>query len=208
MKAQATLDTLDGPIASAAIEYTLYPRQNSINKSTATPATKALFIPILERLGDGTAIRVLIRMCVEKNADRAVRAQALEVLKRIAPEAAFHGFMAELRSSDNATMNQVGELLQELQDDRAILPLIERLISIKREEMGGSQATNAGISNGDVGFSKGSQKIVMNIPIENPGILGALVAITNENFKYDKAAWLRWYEQNYVAYSGDLRRDP
>lgn len=209
-KAQATLSELNGPVASAAIAYTLYPRPNSMNKNAASAAHKALFIPILERLGDPNAVRTLIRMCVESNSasDQAVRTEALAALKRLAPEAAFHGFMEALASKDNRTMNLAGELLQELQDERAVLPLIERLITFERKEIGGSQATNAGMTNGDVGFTKGTQKIVQNIPIENRSILGALTTITNQNFGYDKAAWLNWYEQTYVAHSGDLRRDP
>ena len=42
----------------------------------------------------------------------------------------------------------------------------------------------------------------------NQGVLDALVALTGQNFQYDKAAWLSWYEQNFLESAGDLRRDP
>ncbi len=151
-KAQAVLDGLEGPVGSAAIAFFLYPRPNSINRTSASPATKALFIPILERIGDATSIQTLIRMCLEteqSNEQAAVRQQALGVLKKLAPEAAFHGFMAGLSSSNNATVNLAGELLNELGDERALLPLIERLVTTDRIKTGGSKATNAGMSNGN-----------------------------------------------------------
>ncbi len=87
-KAKATLDGLNGPVASAAIASTLYPRANSINKNSASAATKAMFIPILERIGDATAVQTLVRMCLELEGGSeqlAIRKQALEVLKKIAP---------------------------------------------------------------------------------------------------------------------------
>ena len=208
-KAQATLDALEGPIASAAIAQYLYPRANGLGKTTMTPATKALFIPILKRLGDGVAIQTLITICLDTDtsADQvAVRQQALEVLKKLAPQDAFHQFMGALNKKE--TINLAGQLLQEIGDERSILPLIDRLVSVERKEFGGGQATNVSMGDGGTGFSKGDPKIVRNINVENPGVLGALVSITNQNFNYDKASWLQWYEQNYVAFRGDLRRDP
>lgn len=209
-KAQATLEGLNGPVASSAIAFLLYPK-SALNRGSASPAHKALFIPILERLGDATALQTLMTMCLDSdrsNEQVAVRQQALGVLKRLAPEAAFNRFMSALATNDNPTINLAAELLQELGDERATLPLIERLITIKRDVSGGSKATNAGMSNGNAGFSSGDPLIVRNINVENPGVLGALVSITGQNFSYDKGAWLNWYEQNYVAYQGDLRRDP
>ena len=208
-KAQAVLDGLEGPIGSAAIAQVLYPSAKSVNRASA--AHKALFIPILERIGDGTSIQTLIRICldVEPGPEQsAVRQQALGVLKKLAPEAAFHGFIGALSSSNNASVNLAGELLQELGDERALLPLIERLMSTDRVKTGGSKATNAGMSNGNAGFSSGDPVVVRTVNIENPGVLSALVTISGQNYSYDKVAWLRWYEQNYAAFSGDLRRDP
>lgn len=209
-KAQATLDGLVGPLGSAAITFVLY-GDSPVKKISANPAQKAVCIPILKRLGDPLAIQTLIRMCTEtgnSSEQIAVRQQAFEVVKELAPEAAFHALLGELRSSDNARINLAAEMLQELGDERAILPLIERLVTFKRMEFGGGNATNAGMSNGDVSFSKGSPKIVQNVPIENPGVLGALVAITGQNLKYNPPDWLKWYDANYVAHTGDLRRDP
>ena len=210
-KAQATLDGLNGPVASTAIAFLLYPKPTALNRASASAAHKALFIPILERLGDAVAIQTLGTMCLEtdrSNEQAAVRQQALGVLKKLAPEVAFNRFMSALASNDIPTINLAGELLQELGDERATLPLIERLISVKRDVSGGSKATNAGMSNGNAGLTSGDPLIVRNINVENPGVLGALVSITGQNFSYDKGAWLNWYEQNYVAYQGDLRRDP
>ncbi len=209
-KAQATLDGLNGPMASAAVAYMLYPKPNPLTKSSVNPATKLLFVPILERLGDGTAIQTLIRMCLETEGgveQAKVRQQALAAVKKLDVEAAYHGFMAALTSGNNATINLAGELLKELGDERAVLPLIERVFTVERRKYGGSQATNVGMSNGGMSFSKGDPEIIRNETMENPGVLGALVAITGQNFSYDKAAWLAWYEQNYTSFNGDLRRD-
>lgn len=209
-RAQATLDGLNGPVASAAIGFTLYSRPNSVNRTTSSPATKALFIPILERLGDAGAIQILTKMCLDQDGGQeqaAVRQRALEVLKKLAPEAAFHDFMKALMSGDNSLVNLAGELLQELGDERAILPLIERLITIEVKVTGGGTSTNVGIGSGGTSFSKGDPQVVHKIPVQNPGVLGALVALTNQNLSYDKPAWLDWYEKTYVEFSGDLRRD-
>ncbi len=211
-KALTLLDKLEGPLASAAIANYLYPRANAVIKSNIPPATKAMFVPILERIGDDGAMQTLIRMCLETDRSpeqAALRQQALEVLKRLAPEAAYHAFVGALNSADNATLNLAGELLQELNDERAILPLIDRLITYRKEEFGGGNATNAGMSSdGNVGFSRGEPKIVRTVPIQNSGVLGALVAITQANHEYDRDEWLKWYHDNYVAFNGDLRRDP
>ncbi|MCC6510449.1 MAG: hypothetical protein IT423_15215 [Pirellulaceae bacterium] len=214
--AMTKLQTLDGPMASAAIAEVLFPKANALRKDTLSVELKLMFVATLERLADAAAVQTLIRLSLaEPNASdinavrgwESLRTKCIDALKQIDPHSSAIAFMGALKSDDPAAINTAARALEDLGDSRAILPLIEHVVTFHRRQIsGGGNSTNVGFGSG--GFSFGNDPVKMgNLPSENAAVQRALVTLTSQDYGYDKRAWLAWYHQQFVSYTGDLRRD-
>jgi hypothetical protein len=134
-------------------------------------------------------------------------------LRTIAPQAATNAYIALLNSDNPDEINKAGRALGALKAESAVLPLIERVITKRKHQIGGGSSTNVGFGSqsgggGGGGFTFGNEKSkIIEVPNPNADVLGALTSITGENFQYDKDAWLDWYGRKFYASAGDLRRD-
>ncbi|HEY1065609.1 MAG TPA: hypothetical protein VGE52_05860, partial [Pirellulales bacterium] len=68
-------------------------------------------------------------------------------------------------------------------------------------------STGSGLPGGGMGMSMGSQTVIETHYSRNEDVLASLVALTNQNFGYDMAAWKAWLAQQATPTSLDARRD-
>lgn len=204
----AKLRALDGPQASSVLSELLFPKTNApIRREPPLEGIRQLYVAVLTRLADPVAVQTLIRMSLS-DSEQPIRDAAVDALRTIAPRAAALAYIQALRSDDPKQINAAGRALAAMNDESAILPLIERIVSVHRHVTPGNNRTSVGFgSDGAGGMSLGNPTKVENVPVRNPDVLGALTAITGESFGYEKEAWLNWYHQTYFASAGDLRRD-
>lgn len=205
---QTKLQTLDGPYASLALSDILFPKSVPVRKQPPPESMRRIYVDVLTRLADPVAIQTLIRMSLN-DGSIAVRDLCLDQLKQLAPRAATIAYIQALRSDKVDEINAAGRALAAMRDEVAIMPLIERVVSKHKETIPGSSATNVGFGSGsDGGTTLGNAKPrVIDRSSNNVDVLGALVAITGQNFQYDRVAWLNWYNEKYFGAGRDLRRD-
>lgn len=199
------LQGLAGPQVSAALGDLLLPKSPTAVRPPDT--MRLLYVDVLTRLADPVAVRTLVRLSLADQSP-AVRELCLERVRTLDTKAAAAVYMQALRSDNPDDINAAGRALGVLQEPTAILPLIERLVTRHVRTTPGSNATNMNF-NSEGSYTMGQAK-PKNIALNssNQGVLDALVSITGENFQYEKAAWLAWYEQSYLQSASDLRRDP
>lgn len=204
----AKLKALAGPMASAAVADVLFPKNNSSLRKEAPPdVIREVLVQVLEGLADSAAVQALIRLSL-RDPSNEIRQQSLDALSKVAPKAAAYAFIAALNSDNPDEINAAARALTQIDDEAAILPLIDHLVTNHKRQAPGSNATNVAFGN-EGSYTMGTEKPkVLTVASQNPDVLGALNGITGQNFNYDKAAWLSWYEQEYCTSSGDLRRDP
>lgn len=204
---QAKLQSLDGPYASTALRDILFPKRGSFGRQPPPEVLRQMYVEVLSRLADSTAIQTLVDMSL-RDSSTTVRDLCLDKLKQTAPRVATMAYIHALKSADNVdAINAAGRALAAMRDEVAVMPLIDRIVSTHKVTIPGNSSTSVGF-NGDGTFSAGGTKS-RTIPTSsnNPDVLGALVAITGQNFQYDRGAWLNWYNEKYFGAGRDLRRD-
>jgi hypothetical protein len=201
----AKLQSLNGPQVSAALSELMLPK--SPTGGRPPDSMRQVYVDVLTRLADSAAVRTLVRLSLSDPAP-AIRELCLERVRTLDTKTAAAIYMQALRSDNPDDINAAGRALASMNESMAVLPLIERLVTRHVRTTAGSSATNMNF-NSDGTYTMGQAK-PKNVALNssNQGVLDALVALTGQNFQYDKAAWLSWYEQNFLESAGDLRRDP
>lgn len=118
-------------------------------------------------------------------------------------------YVKALRSNDNEVVNRAGVALSSLEDDSAIGPLIDALVTKHKKVVGGGGGGTTYSftpSNGMSSFGGGGPKEISGM-LKNPAVLGALVRITGEHFGYDQELWEKWHATQAQLVHVDLRRD-
>jgi len=163
---------------------------------------------ILGRLKSQSATRALIRAAMDERDDE-LRLNCTEQLKkRFHRRAAVSSFIGELRSRDNNRVNLAGMALGVLNDDVATLSLIKAVTTEHKRKQGGSSNTVGLPSGGGSNLSWGSRTRVVEVSLENRGVRNALIALTGEDYGFDKSKWLSWYAARTTPANLNLRRDP
>ena len=120
-------------------------------------------------------------------------------------------FVSKLRDADNGTIRRAAAALGRLRDPAAIAPLIDALITTHKTKInkaGGNDSISTSFdSSGGGGLSVGGGAKIVTRDIENPEARDALVAITGQNFQYDKVAWKAWLGSQKKMIKFDTRRD-
>jgi len=172
---------------------------------------RRMYVEMLSRLSPGAGTGPLIDAAL-KDGDEQVRDQAMRTLGLWGPPTPTPVLVRALESKDRSMIHRAGQALAAVKDPEAVLPLIEALTTRHKQVIkpatGGTGAIGASFGSGGTGFSAGgSAAKVVERDFENPSVLEALISITGENFRYDKAAWLRWYGGKNAPKRMSLRRD-
>jgi hypothetical protein len=178
----------------------------------ASDASRAeMLMGILAKMPDNSACGVFVDIAMNSENSQLVD-QAIELLKRTeaSRELAFLQFLRVLETVDpkkpkiNA-IDRAANHLQSFPDNRAIVPLIENLVSIvKKQEI--LKAPNA-ISGNNV--QMGSDKVINHeIPYSHNAVHAALTQLSDgADFRFDKRQWYLWYAANFSRSNLSLRRD-
>ena len=105
------------------------------------------------------------------------------------------------KKSTNEVINLAGVALGRMKDPSAIGPLIEALVTVhkfKIEKPGGDNAMSAQLRRRSrpaaaPGCRRAAGQPYIRRTFSNQAVLDALVALTGQNFNFDKEAWKYWY---------------
>jgi hypothetical protein len=206
--AEQQLRTIDDPRAMDALV-------NQFGKEKEE-SRRVMMCEIVGGLPGEQATLELVKRCImDMSAD--VRWAAVEALVEREDAEAVRALMKILTSEHNTVVRRAADALGALEDSSAVPALIDALVTkhkqvVTRNAPGsfmgvqtptivdfepvvasGVVAFNPviGYQAQGAGFTKSITEVVV-VPVENPEVLGALTAITDQDFGYDKAAWRRW----------------
>ena len=180
------------------------------------PQIKKILIKCLGRIGTQEAINMLLLLSVDEKIEE-LRLTALDNLKPVSGKGVTEYLITRLspKTSTNDQVNHAAYALGELGDNSAIPSLFQALVTThKFQVVTGNQSgqTSAGMgssSNGGkgMGFSMGSSVQTISQDHQNFEVLEALKKLTNENFSYDRQAWLHWYQQRSGGAEASIRAE-
>jgi len=107
-------------------------------------------------------------------------------------------------------VNRAARALREINDPRAIRPLIDALVTEHKRVVGsGSGGQQYAFSPTDGAFSMGGGgPRVIKRKFTNPAVLSALIALSGgQSFEYDEHRWRSWLASQIDVEQVDLRRD-
>jgi len=199
-KIRAIRDPLAGPALADAI-----------NKESR-PEIRELLVDTLAALPTGYALETLVSLALNDD-DEELRLRCVKHLRERGASGAVGAFARALSSSSNATINRAAVALGQMGDRRAVLPLIQALVTehstIVQPTSDIRPSFGSGPNGGFGGLSVGSKPTKITKRLENKSVLEALVALTDQNFLYDESSWRSWYiAQHALPEDVNLRRDP
>jgi hypothetical protein len=184
--------------------------QMVVNERTRN--VKILLIEELLHIGNGSAMNVVVSRTMD-DPDEEVRLTALDRLVAANHPEVVPFYIAALRSTDNARINQAALCLGALGDKSAISPLIDVLRTthhhIEQQGTPGQVSTTFASGPGNNrsgGMSVGGQTKETVETLDNQQVLGALMNLTHVNFQFDQKAWRAWYVGQMRSLNIDARR--
>jgi hypothetical protein len=206
-QASENIRTIDDPLAVKALTLAL--------RDDKSPPARLLFIQALAKIDTPEAAQALAIAAVGDPVEE-VRLTCLDHLQtKKRPEVVAY-FVGKLKDKKNEVINLAGRALGRMKDPSAIGPLIDALVTVHKFKVvkpGGDNATSASFGSGPggrggTGLSTGGGPTILRQEIANQAVLDALVAITGQNFEFNKLAWKHWYAaQKKPADRIDARRD-
>jgi hypothetical protein len=207
---RAALESEDYAAALAQLE--------AIRDASAVPAlterlqsdrsrhAKLAYIESLSAIAAPGAFSALAE-CSLADADEEVFHAAVDaVVFRRAPEAMLF-YVKALRDADNLRVNRAAYVLGRLNEERAVGPLIDSLVTshvfVAPGRGGGAGLTSASFGRSADGgpagsmLESGADPQVVHRQLQNPAVLATLVKLTGKNLGYDQQAWRAW--QNSAA---------
>ena len=176
-------------------------------------ALRSLYVDVLGRIPGGEANGLLARVATTDDIGR-VREAAIERLAARGATAVTPALIAQLYSDNPVQINRAAVVLGRLGDERAVPALIDVLVTEHKQAIttgspgGIGTAFGGGGGNSVGGISAGSSTRVVTARSQNGEVLGALNAITGENFQYDQNLWKRWYSEQRNVKNVNLRELP
>ncbi|MCG8583574.1 MAG: hypothetical protein MI757_02555 [Pirellulales bacterium] len=172
-------------------------------------AVKLLMIDALTNIKGHAPIYLLARISLD-DADSEVRLVAREQLERLKSPAALDYFIRELKSKDNKRINRAASGLESLDQQSAVRPLIEALVTKhqfkvvrgKPGQLGGTFGSGGGGT-----FSSGGSVKIETKQLQNTNVLEALRELTGVDFGYNVDGWRRWYASKRKLDFVNSRRD-
>lgn len=170
-----------------------------------------LWMNLLEQMPGTSATYAIIEIAMLTN-NRSIQDECMRLLMRSkeSTEIALNAFLTHLdnRNSDVnkkiATIDLAAQYLGTLNDERAIVPLINKLNSLVKQTV--TRPNTVSPNGGGMSFGNNSQTLErMN---NHAPVRDALISITGENFGFDQREWGRWYARTHAEENLDLRRNP
>lgn len=188
-------------------------------RNDSAPPARLLYIEALAKIDTPEAAKALAIASISDPVEE-VRLTCLDRLQdKKRPEVVAY-YVGKLKDKDNPVVNLAAIGLGRMKDPSAIGPLIDALVTVHKfkiakpggdNAMGGTFGTGphgSGAPGGGVGMSAGGGPTIIHQSIPNQAVLDALVALTGQNFNFDKQAWKYWYAaQKKPPASLDARRD-
>jgi hypothetical protein len=202
---------IDDPAAVKALTLGL--------RDDASPPARLLYIEALAKIDAPEAARALAIASISDSVEE-VRLTCLDRLQtKKRPEVVTY-YLGKLKDKDNRVVNLAALGLGRMKDPSTISPLIDALVTVHKFKIvkaGGDNATSntfgtgpggRGAPVGGSGMSAGGGPTIIRQNIPNQTVLDALVALTGQDFNFDKQAWKSWYAaQKKPPESLDARRD-
>ncbi len=211
-QARENLRTIADPAAVKALTAGLQEDPN--------PAVRVLLVESLAKIDAPDAVQAL---AVASLADEVaeVRLTCLDHLQTKPRPEAVRYYIGRLsrKKSTNEEINRAAFALGRMKDPSAIEPLIDVLVTVHKfkivqpggsNSMSGTFGTGPGGSGapGGSGIGVGNRPKIVRQSFSNQAVLDALVALTGQNFNFDKKAWRYWYgAQKKPTETLDARRD-
>lgn len=170
---------------------------------------RRLYVEALGKIGTPDAVGILLERSLNDPADE-VRYTCLDQLTGKPPQVLMTYYIQNLRSPLNDVVNRAASALQKFGDERAIMPLIDALVTTHKFKIttgsgGGMSATN---SNMGSGLSMGTSTQTVTKLFENPDVLNTLVRLVpGVNYRYEVADWKQWYSGRKKNQMLDVRRN-
>ncbi len=188
-------------------------------RNDSAPPARLLYIEALAKIDTPEAAKALAIASISDPVEevRLTCLDRLQVKRR--PEVVAY-YVGKLKDKDNQVVNLAAIGLGRMRDLSAIGPLIDALVTVHKfkivkpggdNAMGGTFGTGprgSGAPSGGIGMSAGGGPTLVRQSIPNQAVLDALLALTGQNFNFDKQAWKYWYAaQKKSPASLDARRD-
>jgi hypothetical protein len=207
-QARDNIQAIDDPLAAKALTMGL--------RDEGDPRVRMMYVECLAKF-DTFEAAMALAVATMSDPVEEVRLSCLDHLQaKKRPEVVAY-FVSKLsyKKSTNDQINLAGFALGRMKDPSAIGPLIEALVTVhkfKIEKPGGDNATSAtfGSAPGQhgTGMSAGGGPTYISKTFTNQAVLDALIALTGQNFNFDKVAWKDWYaSQKKPPKQIDARRD-
>ncbi len=173
---------------------------------------KIRLIETLVKLGTADALSVVAMRTLDDD-DEEVRLSALDALKATKHPELTSSYVKALRSTDNLRVNRAAYCLGILNDKSAIVPLIDALRTRHKfvdpgtgnpGQMTTTFGNGPGMGGGGLAVGGGAKQI--NVWLDNHEVLKALIAITGENFEFNRDAWKNWFGRQKKPTTLDARR--
>jgi hypothetical protein len=166
---------------------------------------RLLFVESLARIGTPQALRVL-SLWAMKDPNEEVGLTCLDYLKGHKDPVTY--FLSRLGSSNNDEINRAAFALEQMENPTAIRALIDVLVTTHKRKITVGGGQNASFGSGGGGLTMGSKTKILVRDLQNPSVLGALVALADgPNFGYNIPAWKSWYSSQRRPARLDARRD-
>ena len=203
-------------LAKLATPATLAFLVREANQKRRSPSDKMMFLSAIGTIENGSAIDALIAFAIADPSD-VVREHAAVLLrqKHYPKDTVAAKLIPILRSDTNTHINRAAEILGDLEQFSAVLPLINSLVTTHiRANPNAKQPGSIGAgfdSNGGTGINMGnggSGKV--KLTASNRSVLAALQKLTEhtEQNPYNAIAWRQWYiRQTTILDDGSLQYD-
>ena len=172
------------------------------------PKVRRLLAKTAGQIDHQATVNALVKLSLN-DSDEEIRLQSLDALIRADRPGLTEPYVKALRSNENYIVNRAALALSQLNDDSAVGPLIDALITKHKKVVGGNSGGGSTYSvspNGGMSFGGDGPKVLEG-KLQNPEVLSALVKLTHENFNYNQELWERWLATQARMVQADLRRD-
>lgn len=199
-EAVANFNNVTDPLAGPPIVEMLKDEQD--------PAARRLMAKAASQIDHQSTVNALVLLSLN-DPDEDLRLNCLGWLIDAERPGLAEAYVKALSSNDNDVVNRAGVALGSLEDETAIGPLIDALVTKHKRVVGsgsGGSTYSVSPSSGVSSFGGGGPKVISG-ELRNPAVLSALVRITGEHFGYNKESWEKWHATQATLVHIDLRRD-
>jgi len=164
---------------------------------------KMLYADVLANIQTPEAVGVLVERSLA-DADEEVFHHCLDRLCQHKPPRVGDRYIDALKDASNVRVNRAAVALARLQDQAAVSPLIDALITTHAQVLPGRpgmgpDATTATFSDSGSFSKRGEGPQVLIVHMQNQHVLDALNKLTGVSFGFDLKAWRYWYAQEQIS---------